>query len=45
MWPHEQYLISCREQAYSFRLRPFSSGEDLTRLGRTQLAAPAIYTQ
>ena len=23
-WPHEQYLIPCQAQRYSFRLRPFS---------------------
>ena len=24
-WPHEQYLIPCQAQRYSFRLRPFSA--------------------
>ncbi len=24
LWPHEQYLIPCQAQRYSFRLRPFS---------------------
>ena len=23
VWPHEQYLIPCQAQRYSFRLRPF----------------------
>ena len=41
-WPHPQFLIPCREQAYSFRLRPFSGGEDPAKLGRTKLAAPAM---
>ena len=22
-WPHEEYLIPCQPQRYSFRLRPF----------------------
>ena len=35
-WPHEQYLIPCRAQTYSFRLLPFSSSKDLPRLGRAQ---------
>ena len=34
-WPHEQYLIPCQEQGYSFRLRPFRAGEDLGKLART----------
>jgi beta-galactosidase len=40
-WPHEQFLIPCREQTYSFRLRPFNSREDIAKLARTELAAPA----
>jgi len=34
-WPHEQYLIPCREQGYSFRLRPIRAGEDPAQLART----------
>ncbi|HNQ88709.1 MAG TPA: glycoside hydrolase family 2 TIM barrel-domain containing protein [Verrucomicrobiota bacterium] len=34
-WPHPQYLIPCREQAYSFRLRPFRAGEDPGKLARS----------
>ncbi|HEY9175553.1 MAG TPA: glycoside hydrolase family 2 TIM barrel-domain containing protein [Verrucomicrobiae bacterium] len=34
-WPHEQYLIPCQEQSYSFRLRPFRVGEDPGKLART----------
>ncbi|HZR18633.1 MAG TPA: glycoside hydrolase family 2 TIM barrel-domain containing protein [Verrucomicrobiae bacterium] len=33
-WPHEQFLIPCQEYSYSFRLRPFSTGEKLERLAR-----------
>ena len=33
-WPHEQYLIPCQEQGYSFRLRPFRVGEDPGKLAR-----------
>ena len=40
-WPHEQFLIPCREQTYSFRLRPFNSREDIAKLARTELASPA----
>jgi beta-galactosidase len=34
-WPHEQYLIPCQEQSYSFRLRPFRAGQDPGKLART----------
>lgn len=27
-WPHGEFLIPCREYSWSFRLRPFSQGED-----------------
>jgi len=37
-WPHEQFLIPCREQAYSFRLRPFNCREDIAKLARSRLA-------
>jgi beta-galactosidase len=33
-WPHEQYLIPCQRQKYSFLLRPFSGKRELMRLGR-----------
>ena len=36
-WPHEQFLIPCQEQTYSFRLRPFSAEEDVAKLGRAQM--------
>jgi beta-galactosidase len=34
-WPHDQYLIPCQEQSYSFRLRPFRTGENPAKLART----------
>jgi len=37
VWPHEEFLIPCREQTYSFRLRPFSAKEDAAKLGRAQM--------
>jgi beta-galactosidase len=40
MWPHEQFLIPCRQQSYSFRLRPFISSDRVARLGRTALVPP-----
>jgi beta-galactosidase len=33
-WPHEQFLIPCTEQSYSFRLYPLSAGDDPERLAR-----------
>ena len=36
-WPHESFLISCREQSYSFRLRPYDGKEDPRTLARTLL--------
>jgi beta-galactosidase len=35
-WPHEQYLIPCQEQGYSFRLRPLQAGEDPAKLARDE---------
>jgi len=34
-WPHDQFLIPVQQYSYSFRLRPFSSGEDPEKLART----------
>jgi beta-galactosidase len=34
MWPHEQFLIPCREYSYSFTLRPLRGGEDFAKLAR-----------
>jgi beta-galactosidase len=33
-WPHAEFLIPCREYQYSFRLRPFASGQDPAKLAR-----------
>jgi len=33
-WPHDEFLIPCAEQSYSFRLRPVSAGADLEQLAR-----------
>jgi beta-galactosidase len=33
-WPHDQFLIPVQEYSYSFRLRPFSRGEDPEKLAR-----------
>lgn len=33
-WPHEEFLIPVQEYSYSFRLRPFSRGEDPDKLAR-----------
>jgi beta-galactosidase len=35
-WPHDEFLIPCREYTYSFRLRPFSGKEDPAALARTE---------
>jgi beta-galactosidase len=40
-WPHDEFLIPCRDYEYSFRLRPFSADEDPARLARQALAPPA----
>ncbi|MFA7369154.1 MAG: beta-galactosidase small subunit, partial [Kiritimatiellales bacterium] len=34
-WPHDAYLIPCKAQSYSFRLRSFGGEDDLARLART----------
>lgn len=36
-WPHAAYLIPCRPQAYTFRLRPFGRREDPAKLARLGL--------
>ncbi len=36
-WPHEEFLIPCREYSYSFRLRPFSGNENPEKLARQVL--------
>ena len=36
-WPHDEFLIPCREYSYSFRLRPFSKREGTRRLARTTI--------
>jgi beta-galactosidase len=33
-WPHPEFMIPCQEYRYSFRLRPFSSGEEVEHLAR-----------
>jgi len=33
-WPHDEFLISCKDQTYSFRLRPFDKSEDPEKLAR-----------
>jgi beta-galactosidase len=38
-WPHEAFLIPCREYNYEFRLRPFVASQNPGRLARTQVAA------
>jgi len=35
--PHEEFLIPCQEYNYSFRLRPFGSGESPEKLARQDL--------
>jgi beta-galactosidase len=37
-WPHREFQIPCKEQTYSFRLRPFSAKDDLARLARQKVA-------
>jgi beta-galactosidase len=34
-WPHEAFLIPCKEYEYSFRLRPFGPGAEPARLARS----------
>lgn len=38
-WPHDEFLIPCREYRYQFRLRPFASTDDPARLARVQFPA------
>jgi len=33
-WPHEEFLIPCKEYSYSFTLRPFDRDQDPARLAR-----------
>jgi beta-galactosidase len=33
-WPHKEFQIPCREYSYSFRLQPFSKGENPGELAR-----------
>ena len=39
-WPHDEFLIPCREYSYQFRLRPFSSGDNPAELARQALPTP-----
>jgi len=39
-WPHEEFLIPCKEYSYSFRLRPFSSGDNPEKLARQNYGLP-----
>ncbi len=43
-WPHEEFLLPCKEYSYGFRLRPFDSREDPAKLARQQLPARAALT-
>jgi beta-galactosidase len=36
-WPHEEFLIPCQNQSYSFRLRPFSTSQSPGKLAREAL--------
>jgi len=40
-WPHEEFLIPCKEYSYGFRLRPFSSNENPAKLARELSAKTA----
>jgi beta-galactosidase len=40
-WPHEPFLIPCREYSYGFRLRPFGAGEDPALLARQTVGVNA----
>ncbi len=33
-WPHQEFLLPCRDYSYHYELRPFSRGEDPARLAR-----------
>ncbi len=34
LWPHEEFLIPCKDYNYSFRLHPIQSGEDFGNVAR-----------
>ncbi len=36
-WPHEPFMIPCKEQSYSFRLCPFDRSQSPEKLARTVL--------
>ena len=36
-WPHEEFLIPCKEYEYSFRLRPITRSDDAAKLARQSL--------
>ncbi|HET7625047.1 MAG TPA: glycoside hydrolase family 2 TIM barrel-domain containing protein, partial [Verrucomicrobiae bacterium] len=36
-WPHNKFLIPCKEYSYSFLLRPLQHGDDAAKLARTVL--------
>jgi len=33
-WPHAEFLNACKNYTYKFKLRPFSSSEDVARIAR-----------
>jgi beta-galactosidase len=33
-WPHDQFMIPCKDTSYRFRLRPLSSGDQPAKLAR-----------
>jgi beta-galactosidase len=37
-WPHEEFLIPCKEYSYSFRLRPFDAKEKVAKLARQKVS-------
>jgi beta-galactosidase len=39
-WPHEEFLIPCKEYAYSFRLRPIGPADKPAELARVMVAGP-----
>jgi beta-galactosidase len=36
-WPHQEFLIPCKQASYSFRLRPYTAREDPAQLARQAL--------
>lgn len=36
-WPHDGYLIPCKEQSYRFRLRPIGPSDDPSKMARISL--------